>query len=200
MAKINLQFKRDINEIYDLPPVCMSCGTNAALIVKRRFGWFPPWVLILIPFGVLPYIIVGEILKKRAKVEVPLCARHKNHFKTRQWVGLAGLVALMILVGLTCVAGAVIAPQKEGLGGIICLSFIPLAVLYAIGFAIVDSRITIHPTRIDDDGIELTNVSDDFVTAFEEAESRLQAERPERRGDRRRPPRSTGFKDDDPRD
>ena len=85
----------------DLPAVCMKCGAPAVLEKLKQFSWNPPWVILLILIGLLPYVIVALVLTKRMRVRVPLCNEHKNHFAWRAWFiygGFAGLFLLGIVV------------------------------------------------------------------------------------------------------
>src|SRR5947209_5044257 len=41
-------------EDYDLPKVCMRCGARAVTYKQRRFRWFPRWLIVTFPLGILP--------------------------------------------------------------------------------------------------------------------------------------------------
>src|SRR5262249_28191839 len=95
MASITLD--RDRLRAKDLPACCLRCGEPATLNKDRNFSWCPPWVGVLILAGLLPYLIVSLILTKRARVAVPLCAAHANHWRWREWVIWGSFLFLGIL-------------------------------------------------------------------------------------------------------
>src|ERR1700722_12168700 len=65
------------------PAVCMVCGQPATMTKTKAMSWCPPWVGVLILFGVLPYAVVAAILTKRAAVQAPFCDRHHGHWVNR---------------------------------------------------------------------------------------------------------------------
>jgi hypothetical protein len=86
-------------EDYDLPRVCMLCGVRAVAYKERRFRWFPPWLIVTIPLGLIPYFILTEVLTMRMAVWVPCC---KEHQKRPLWPILANVASLAGLITLTC--------------------------------------------------------------------------------------------------
>jgi hypothetical protein len=47
-----------------IPELCMRCGEPATTHKSRLFSWCPPWVIVTIVAGLLPYIIVSMVLTK----------------------------------------------------------------------------------------------------------------------------------------
>src|SRR5438309_4103797 len=89
-------------EDYDLPPVCMRCGARAVTYKQRRFRWFPRWLIVTFPLGILPYFIITEVMTKRMAVWVPCC---KEHEKRPLWPTLvsAGTLAALIAVAVVLI-------------------------------------------------------------------------------------------------
>src|SRR5438105_930337 len=81
-----------------LPPVCMVCGAPAG-VVRTMWFWLVPWWLYLVfPLGCgVLYLVLLLLLVKRARVQAPLCALHRNHWHGRFLI-LVGMLALMTLV------------------------------------------------------------------------------------------------------
>jgi hypothetical protein len=69
----------------ELPARCYKCNETAPnRPLKRKLYWHPPayyWLIVLgvvIRIGILLYIIVAIIVRKRATVEVHICPRHRT--------------------------------------------------------------------------------------------------------------------------
>lgn len=180
MATVKLDLDRLRTK--DLPDCCMRCGADAELRVEKRFSWHPPWVFALILCALLPYIIVAMILRKSVNVPVPLCQRHRGHWTTRDlviWVGF-GLIA--VLFGVTVKIARILEDQfpkgapSGSWGAFVFMGVLILGVLWLIIAMILQAR-TIKPTLIDEDDIELTNVSSEFVEALKERRRELKRRR-----------------------
>src|SRR5262249_26468382 len=104
MANIRLDRYEAEHDV--LPPVCMVCGAPATLHKDKKFSWHPPWIVVLVIFGVLGILIMVALiltLTKRMRVSVPLCAAHQNHFLWRAlliWPGFLGYVVLAAAGGI----------------------------------------------------------------------------------------------------
>jgi len=183
----------------DPPPVCALCDAEATAFRMRRFAWFPSWVCVLLPLGLVPFVIVALAMTKRMWVRIPFCAAHARHYWRRvlPMVGAASVVVGLLVVGFEfreqdraiswpCFIGAV-------------LGFFIWAVL------VVFLKMTeIRPTNITERSITLTGVSPAFADAVEEetdrarrfgrdfdreAEERWDPNRARRRDDREEPGR-----------
>jgi hypothetical protein len=78
-----------------LPPTCVKCGDPEVRRLKKTLYWHHPAVYLALIVNVLIYAVLALVLRKSAKIEVPLCRRH-NHRRS-----------MMLAVGATlCVAGA----------------------------------------------------------------------------------------------
>ena len=68
-----------------LPPVCVKCGAPAeGQAVGRKFYWHHPalYLLILVPYGLLVYLVVALVVMKRGTVYLGLCRTHRH----RRWI------------------------------------------------------------------------------------------------------------------
>ena len=81
------------------PARCVKCnGAAQGNLVKRSLYWHAPWLYVLLVSPII-YIIVSLIMRKVAKVEVPLC--DEDRARWRKWIGiswLTGLAGLVILI------------------------------------------------------------------------------------------------------
>jgi hypothetical protein len=153
--------------VLDLPPRCMRCAAPSTTIRSRKFSWHPQWVTVLLFVGLLPYVIVALILTKKARVEVPLCDRHKHHWLWRL-LFLAG-VPVVLVVGtfllwllLSNLGGQI--RDSASFVWVICAS---LFILWLIAAAIMES-LSIRPEEITDTTISLSGVAKAFRDAYED--------------------------------
>jgi hypothetical protein len=164
-----------------LPPVCLKCGAEATAERRKNFSWSPPWIIILILFGLLPYAIVAIILTKRMTVTVPLCDQHKSHWSWRAWFIWGGFILFFIL-GIGAFVVLVNQENQRGRGqemaGWLCAGTGIAGLIWLIAAAIVQST-GIRPTEITDNTITLTHVAPDFVTALKEERTRYPTEEDE---------------------
>src|ERR1700720_2814473 len=80
-----------------LPMVCMRCGDPANIVKTKRLYWFPRWVYLLFLIHPILVVIFALILTRRARIQAPLCERHRWHWLVRQafvWLTLLGLLIL----------------------------------------------------------------------------------------------------------
>jgi hypothetical protein len=177
-----------------LPGICMRCGAPAVRTRRTRFSWFPGWVWALLPMGLLPFVIVANVLMKNMTVPVPLCGAHKRHFLWRPLITGGGFFLIVLLVFGGLIAAAAISDylgyRNNGgaLFGVACPAGI-VALLAWLVAAIVLWLIPIRPTEITDNAITLTGVSPAFVEALETERERWEEEeeyRPRRRARRER--------------
>jgi hypothetical protein len=166
MAAVTLD-RREV-EYEQLPPVCLCCGAPSAEYRSKNFSWHPPWIIVLIVLGLLPFAIVALVLTKRMTVSAPLCARHKGHWTVRGFTILGGFLALLVLG----VVATLVLSQNEDHGndpiaGFLCLGTLGLGVVWLI-LALILQNTGIRPNEITDTTITLVNVSPEFIRALEE--------------------------------
>ncbi len=174
-------------EDYDLPRVCMRCGAPAVGYKERRFRWFPPWLIVTFPLGILPYIILTEVMTRRMAVRVPYCAEHR---RPPLWPIGAYLGILAALITLT--VGLMVILQGRA-AGLICLGGFVAFLAWCMAAAIIGTP-GIRPTEITEKSITLKGVSEGFIAALE-ADRRGGADDEEDR-DRPRTRRSRAADDD----
>jgi hypothetical protein len=116
----------------ELPHRCLKCNEPAQVpVAARSMTWHHPGWYLLVPVGILIYIIVALIVRRRASVPVPLCAKHKRRRLISLSIALVGSI-----VGIVAVFGG---------GAVTALGL--LLLLTGIGFGVVGTR-DIYPGRI----------------------------------------------------
>jgi hypothetical protein len=175
MATVRL-FDDELNET-KLPHVCMRCGAPSALFLTRRFSWGPEWVMVLLIAGVLasgPLFLVAlvliPILLRTKRVPIPLCLRHRNHWrplKVLLYGGLSVLAVLMVVgIGVLLTSEGRDDPRNHlawwSCGG----AFLVMLGILVPG-AVLQTR-TIRAVEITPDSITLTYVGKPFVQALDE--------------------------------
>jgi hypothetical protein len=152
-----------------LPDLCMRCGEPATTHKSRNFAWCPPWVIVTIVAGLLPYVIVAMVLTKRMRVSVPLCDAHRGHWKTRTLSILLGFVAVLGLLGI------VIAFSDKDFVGIL-IAVLLFGVLAWIVLIVILQTTAIRPMEITDRSITLGGVAKTFSDAVLDKRERREPE------------------------
>jgi hypothetical protein len=173
MARVRLRLEEAREG--DLPAVCMRCGAEATLAKDKSFSWYPPWISTLLVVGILcfsPLIVVAVILmltmSKRARVRVPLCEQHQNHWLWRSWFVFGGLLVFVLLGIVGLVVMTAIEDQNSparGVGCFACFVLLIAGIAWLIAAAIVQSK-AIRASEITDYTITLIKVSPGFVAAL----------------------------------
>lgn len=80
-----------------LPPICVKCGQPTARDpIKKTFQWHNPWLFLMILFpGLLFYLIVALIVRKKFELAVPVCEEHKLRRRRLLWTA-----AVLLLGGI----------------------------------------------------------------------------------------------------
>lgn len=74
-----------------LPSRCVRCNEPATFRLKRTLSWHTPLLYVLL-ISPLIYVIVALIFRQTAKVQIPLCERHRA--KRSKAIATCWLVAL----------------------------------------------------------------------------------------------------------
>jgi hypothetical protein len=84
-----------------LPDLCLCCGREAGgQRVRKSFRWHRP-LLYLLAVHPLIYLLVMLAVRRRARVSLPLCARHGRLRR----IGLASAWSLIPTASVACVWG-----------------------------------------------------------------------------------------------
>jgi len=140
-------------KVTHLPDACVKCGQPAAIRLRRKLSWHNPWLGLLIPLGLLIYVIVASVVSKRAEVEIPLCEAHRKRRTL-----LTGLGIALLFLGLFAFAGLLLARAGAILAALAALVFLVGMVLAIVG------QILVSPGRIDDHFVWLRGVHESLLS------------------------------------
>ena len=114
------------------PARCFKCNTSTTdAAIQRKLYWNSPWLLFLIftPYlGIIAYIIVAIILRKRATIDLHVCPKHQQ----QRTYGIIG--SWLCVVGAIAAIASAIAFSKGWLG-LVGAILIVGAVVVAINWA-----------------------------------------------------------------
>src|SRR5207245_10068830 len=66
-----------------LPPCRIKCGRPAEPdFFPKKFRWHPQWLYIFVLIALLIYLILSLSISKSMKLQLPLCARHLETYKS----------------------------------------------------------------------------------------------------------------------
>lgn len=151
-----------------LPPSCVKCNRPEVKRYRKDVYWHEPLLYLTILAGLLVYLIVALIVRKKATYTCGLCEEHAKARSTHVlviWLILAlGLVGFV--VGIAGVAEAFGRNMEHVFGW-----FIPLGILMMIGSGIY-AAITmplLKPKKVDDHYAHYAGCGDEFLGKFPEA-------------------------------
>jgi uncharacterized membrane protein YeaQ/YmgE (transglycosylase-associated protein family) len=148
-----------------LPDRCVKCDEPAdGYRLKRNLSWHPQVYYLLVLLHLIIYLIVALIVRKQAKILVPLCPRHRSGRYRDILIGWVGSLAGIALI-IASIASQDSWPQEMrwagGLGGSVLL-------LASLIYGSVRARIVV-PKRIDESTVLLKGVCRAFLARFPDA-------------------------------
>jgi hypothetical protein len=136
----------------EMPDVCIRCNEPAGgYRLKRELSWHSGWLYLLLLAGVLIYVIVALVVRKKAVVNVGLCQTHRAQRRNGILVSLATAVVGLALAFSVTNGYLVLLGVLMFFGGIIAS---PLM-----------ARI-VHATRIDSQYVRLRGAGEPFLATL----------------------------------
>jgi hypothetical protein len=166
-----------------LPMVCLVCGEDAVMRLRRRFTWHPAWVYAFIFAGGLPYWIMVQLIGKSRAIDLPMCRWHRHYWQIRFGILVASLVAIMLFDVVLMIIAAVL-----NWGNWVCW---PFWLLFLVWFVEIFALqfIGLRAVEITDNGITLTNISPIFAEEFQAYRQKRKSAQDEDESDDEEPPR-----------
>jgi hypothetical protein len=136
-----------------MPPRCVKCNAPAVLPSRQRTVYWHHWgFYFIILLNILIYAVVALIVRKRARIDPGLCARHKRRRAIWIGVGWAGVVA-----AIAAIAWSSDPPAGVAVGVLI--------LLVALVAAIIGARIVV-PREISTERIRLAGCGRSFLESL----------------------------------
>jgi hypothetical protein len=147
----------------ELPERCVRCNAPARERITKTLYWHNPWLYLLLVAWLL-YLVTALLVRKRARIAVPLCPRHLKRRRTAiivSWLAvLAGFAAIVV-------AAAAASPDAAWV-----YQVAPVAVFGALVAAIYAHRV-LMPKRIDDRHVWLRGAAPEFLNSLPSGPSLL---------------------------
>jgi hypothetical protein len=143
-----------------LPDVCLKSNQPATRRLKRNLSWHHPALYLVILLHLFIYIIVALIMRKTAKIYIPLTEDWFQRRRQRMMVAWIAVLLSLLLFGLG--ASAV---DREAWGAWAIILALLLFLAAAI-YGIVACRL-VSPKRMTDNYIWLKGVHPDFLDRLE---------------------------------
>ena len=141
-----------------LPSRCVCCNGPASGVKRRTFYWYPPWIYILILLSPLILVLVGLVVRRTARVDIPLCDEHQAKRRKRLWIGWAWGLSSLLGIALAVV---LLNNNQDSLGGFLMLaSFISVVAALIVGQRTA-SILSIH--RIGKETATFNRASPEFI-------------------------------------
>jgi hypothetical protein len=150
----------------ELPAVCVKCGEPMLLQKRKTFTWSPPWLIMLLFFGLPLFFLVASFVTHRMKVKLPYCEKHVRAAARRGWLVLGGIFGVLLLIVTSALA---IAPESplHPLLGYVCGATVVLGIVWFILLAVSDYG-AVSAKEVQSKTILLKGVCPEFVKAVED--------------------------------
>jgi len=142
-----------------LPSCCIKCGRPAEPdFFPKKFSWHPQWLYIFVLIALLIYLILALSISKRMNLQLPLCARHLEKYKSLR---LAAAILLLGCIPEMIVAGNYLPESYMGYGIAAGL----LALVAGLTCLILFGAL-LRPTYIDQNYGYFANASPEFLSTL----------------------------------
>jgi len=142
-----------------LPDCCVKCGAAATGVLRRTLTWHHPALYALILVSILIYVIVALIVRKTAKLQLPVCSTCASRRRRNLAIGW-----LSFVLSIACfIAGGSIVDSNERAGAALLISggvLILFSLIWAVGIQFVLTR------KITDRFVYIYKVSKDMLSTL----------------------------------
>lgn len=139
-----------------LPDTCIKTGKEAERARRQEFADIPGWTLLLIFWGLIPFLIAAGFARRKVTVDLPATDQVLRRIRIVDFSAIGGLVFAIGLLVTTW-------PTQEGAFAWIGLA---VAVLTLLGGAVARRMVWVTG-RLDDETLWLYGVAPDFARDVE---------------------------------
>lgn len=139
-----------------LPDTCIKTGTEAERARRQEFADIPGWTLLLIFWGLIPFLIAAGFARRKVTVDLPATDQVLRRIRMVDFSAIGGLVLAIGLLVTTW-------PTQEGAFVWIGLA---VAVLTLLGGAVARRMVWVTG-RLDGETLWLYGVASDFARDVE---------------------------------
>jgi hypothetical protein len=145
----------------ELPYVCIKTNRPADVWLPRTVSWYPKWTLVLLPLGLLVWLIVAGVLRRQATIRVGLCESRRVG---RVWTIVLAWGGVVLSLGLLILGAILEKRQPEAVW------LIPVGIVLFFGSAIVGATLPtiVSAAYLTEDHIWLKGVHPDYLARFPE--------------------------------
>lgn len=110
------------------PEACVRCGTTTDLTTGwRRLRWWPPGIVLLLPLGILPYVLARVAFQRVYRVRVSICPVHRMQHVA------AAIGVPLVSFGAAVAAGQLAEVLREPLVFLLALPAVAVPLLFPRG-------------------------------------------------------------------
>jgi hypothetical protein len=146
-----------VGQTDDLPGICVKTGVPTTRTRSQEFAEVPGWTLLLIFWGVIPFLIAAGLARRKVNVDLP--ATEETLRSTRR-VDRGSILGLVLVVGLLAAAWIT---RETGL--VIAAAALLLVTLFGSSIA---RRLVWVTGRLEDDVLWLYGVHPTFAREVEQ--------------------------------
>jgi hypothetical protein len=95
----------DVHSLDQIPPLCAKTGVPTERVRRQEFADLPGWTLLLILWGVVPFLIAAIFARRKVEVELPASADTLRRLRTIDFGSIGGFVVGVGLVVTAIVNG-----------------------------------------------------------------------------------------------
>jgi hypothetical protein len=145
----------------ELPYVCIKTNRPADVWLPRTVSWYPKWTLVLLPLGLIVWLIVAGVLRRQATIRVGLCESRRAG---RVWTIVLAWGGVVLSLGLLILGAILEKRQPEAVW------LIPVGIVLFFGSAIVGATLPtiVSAAYLTEDHIWLKGVHPDYLARFPE--------------------------------
>jgi hypothetical protein len=145
----------------ELPYVCIKTNRPADVWLPRTVSWYPKWTLVLLPLGLLVWLIVAGLLRRQATIRVGLCESRRVG---RVWTIVLAWGGVVLGLGLLILGAVLEKRQPEAVW------LIPVGIVLFFASAIVGATLPtiVSAAYLNEDHIWLKGVHPDYLARFPE--------------------------------